>query len=46
MVALLLVFTVEIGQAHRGTVRVQRIWSHKRDEWSRATTMVRTITDQ
>ena len=36
MVGLLLVFTVKIGQAHRGAVRrrrVQRIWAHKRDEW-------------
>jgi hypothetical protein len=36
MVGLLLVFTVKIGQAHRGAVRrrrVQRLWSHKRDEW-------------
>ena len=36
MVGLLLVFTVKIGQAHRGAVRrrrVQRIWSDKRDEW-------------
>jgi hypothetical protein len=36
MVGLLLVFTVKIGQTHRGAVRrrrVQRIWSHKRDEW-------------
>jgi hypothetical protein len=36
MVGLLLVFTVKIGQAHRGAVRrqrVQRIWADKRDEW-------------
>ena len=36
MVGLLLVFTVKIGQAHRGDVRrqrVQRIWADKRDEW-------------
>jgi hypothetical protein len=36
MVGLILVFTVKIGQAHLGAVRrrrVQRIWSHKRDEW-------------
>jgi hypothetical protein len=35
MVGLLLVFTVKIGQTHRAVVRrrrVQRIWSHKRDE--------------
>jgi hypothetical protein len=33
MVGLLLVFTVKIGQAHRGAVRrrrVQRIWADKR----------------
>jgi hypothetical protein len=36
MVGLLLVFSVKIGQAHRGAVRrrrVQRIWVDKRDEW-------------
>ena len=36
MVGLLLVFTAEIGQAHRGAVRrrrVQRMWAHKREEW-------------
>ena len=36
MVGLILVFTVKIGQAHRGAVRrrrVQRIWADKRDEW-------------
>jgi hypothetical protein len=36
MVGLLLVFTVKIGQAHRGAKRrrrVQRIWSQKRDQW-------------
>ena len=36
MVGLLLVFTVKIGQAHRGALRrrqVQRIWADKRDEW-------------
>ena len=39
MVGLLLVFTVKIGQTHRGAGgcrecrRVQRIRSHKRDEW-------------
>ena len=36
MVGLLLVFTVKVGQAHRGAARrrrVQRIWADKRDEW-------------
>ena len=36
MVGVLLVFTVKIGQAHRGAMRrrrLQRMWSHKRDEW-------------
>ena len=36
MVGLLLVFTVKIGQAHRGAVRrrrVQRMWARKREEW-------------
>jgi hypothetical protein len=36
MVGLLLVFTVKIGQAHRGAMRrrrVQKIWTDKRDEW-------------
>ena len=36
MVGVLLVFTVRIGQAHRGAMRrrrVQRMWADKRDEW-------------
>jgi hypothetical protein len=35
IVALLLLFTVKIGQAQRGERqrRVRGIWDHKRDEW-------------